>query len=59
MLSPNNAIDSGVGVVAITTPVWFQLVTPYVTGFMLVGGAALLALRLAIAVHEWKTRNHR
>lgn len=46
--------DTGIASAAITSPVWLQMVQTYVGLFMLIGGALLLVLRLAIAWREWR-----
>lgn len=47
-------VDSTLGVAAISSPWWMQLLQTGVGMFMLLGGALLLALRLAIAWREWR-----
>lgn len=52
-----HAIDGGIALGAITWPVWVQFLNTagYVITFL--GGLILLCLRIAIAWHEWRTRN--
>jgi hypothetical protein len=48
------ALDGILGVGAVSSPIWLQYLQTGFGLFMLVGGAVLLALRLAIAWREWQ-----
>lgn len=48
------AIDGLLGVGAVTAPFWVKLVETGFTIGMALGGAVLLALRIAIAWREWR-----
>jgi hypothetical protein len=48
------ALDGVLGIGAVTSPFWLQAVQTGIGLFMLIGGAILLALRLAIAWREWR-----
>lgn len=48
-------LDTIIGSVAVSSPLWYQWIETGLGVFMLIGGAALLCLRLAIAWREWKT----
>lgn len=48
--------DTGIGVAAVATPVWLQLIESGITYFMLFGGAVLLIIRLGLAIREWMDR---
>lgn len=47
-------IDTTLAGTAISTPVWVEYTTTYVGLFVLVAGAVLLILRLALGWREWK-----
>jgi hypothetical protein len=47
-------MDGILGVGAVSSPIWLQYLQTTVGMFMLIGGALLLALRLAIAWREWR-----
>lgn len=47
-------IDGTLGIGAVTSPIWLQYLQTGIGMFMLLGGAVLLALRLAIAWREWR-----
>lgn len=50
-------IDAGLATAVISSPIWLQWVEAVLRDFMLVGGAALIIIRLAIIVrHELKQR---
>lgn len=48
------ALDGLLGVGAVSSPIWLQYIQTTIGMFMLIGGALLLALRLAIAWREWR-----
>ena len=48
--------DIALGVVAIASPVWLQFLQTFTGLFTAIGGMLLIALRLAIAWHEWRGR---
>lgn len=50
-------IDAAIGGVAASSPLWYQYVETGLGIFMLIGGAVLLCLRLAIAWRDWKHGN--
>lgn len=52
-----HTIDGIIGVGAITSPVWIQMLQTGAAIITLIGGIVLLGLRIMIAWHEWKTRN--
>lgn len=52
--SAKASIDGTLGTVAVSSPIWLQWLENGLGLFMLVGGAALLVLRLAIAWREWR-----
>jgi len=47
-------IDTTLAGMAISTPVWVEYTQTYVGLLVLVGGAALLAVRLVLALREWR-----
>ena len=47
-------LDATVASIAVSSPLWYQYIETALGIFMLVGGATLLTLRLAIAWREWK-----
>lgn len=47
-------IDGTLGIGAVTSPIWLQYLQTGIGMFMLLGGAVLLAPRLAIAWREWR-----
>ena len=49
-------LDGSVGGAAVTFPLWLQWTEPYIGAFMLLGGAVLLVVRLAISWRDWKKR---
>lgn len=51
---PKIATDTALGAGGITYPIWVQWIEAGAHTFALVGGAALLVLRLAISVREWR-----
>ena len=53
------AIDGTVAAGAVTSPLWLQAVQTYTGLFMLLGGAALLILRLLITWREWQRPRRR
>ena len=48
------ALDGAIVAVSLASPWWLQALQQGVGLFMLLGGAVLLALRLAIAWREWR-----
>jgi hypothetical protein len=48
------ALDGALGVSAVSSIIWLQYIQTAIGMFMLIGGAVLLALRLAIAWREWR-----
>lgn len=53
-----HTIDGAIGLGAITSPVWIQMMQTGAAILTVVGGLILLGLRIMIAWHEWKTRKH-
>lgn len=49
-------LDTIVGGGAVSSPWWMTYLQTGVTVFMLLGGAALLGIRLAIAWREWRNQ---
>lgn len=47
-----NTVDAAIGVGALSSPVWLQWIENGLGLFMLFGGAALLALRIYLAIRE-------
>jgi hypothetical protein len=50
------SLDSALAAGAISTPLWMQYMQTYGGFFMLVGGLALLGIRLLIAWNEWQAQ---
>lgn len=48
--------DYGLAAGAVTSPFWLQMLERGFGLFMLVGGALLLTLRIAIALREWREK---
>lgn len=48
--------DSIIGTGALSTPFWLESFQYGMTVFMLVGGAVLLVLRIALAWREWRKK---
>lgn len=48
--------DFGVGGVAVSVPLWLQHLELWAQAFVLIGGAVLLALRLALAVRDLRRK---
>jgi len=48
------SLDGAIVAVSLASPWWLQALQQGVGLFMLLGGAALLTLRLAIAWREWR-----
>ena len=48
--------DYGVGGVAVSVPLWLQHLELWAQAFVLIGGAVLLALRLALAVRDLRRK---
>lgn len=48
--------DFGVGGIAVTVPLWLQQLEIWAQAFVLVGGAVLLALRIAGAVRDLRRK---
>lgn len=48
--------DFGVGGVAVSVPLWLQYLELWAQAFVLIGGAVLLALRLALAVRDLRRK---
>tara|TARA_Y100000593_G_C4302110_1_gene333893 strand:+ start:379 stop:573 length:195 start_codon:yes stop_codon:yes gene_type:complete len=53
---PKTVIDTTIATGMISTPIWLQWVEQGLQIFMLVGGAALLIMRLWIMYNEFKNR---
>ena len=53
---PKTVIDATIATGMIGTPIWLQWVEQGLQIFMLVGGAALLIMRLWIMYNEFKNR---
>ncbi len=51
-MSRDGMTDFGVGGVAVSVPLWLQHLELWAQAFVLLGGAVLLALRLALAVRD-------
>lgn len=49
-------IDGAVGAASIAAPWWLQLFNEGMHVVVVIGGAVLLALRIALAVREWRRR---
>jgi len=49
-------LDVALAASALSSPVWLSMLQTYVGLFMLLGGALLLVLRLAIAWREWRAK---
>ena len=52
-----HALDSALGVGAVTSPFWLTLLQTGAAIITVIGGLILLGLRIMIAWHEWKTRD--
>lgn len=48
------ALDGTLATYGVSAPLWLEYVQSGFSLFMLIGGAALLTLRLAIAWREWQ-----
>jgi hypothetical protein len=48
------ALDAIIGVGAVSSPIWIRLIETGFAVVMALGGAILLALRIALAVREWR-----
>lgn len=48
--------DYGLGAGAVTSPIWLQYLQTTIGLFMLIGGAVLLVIRLAISWHELREK---
>jgi len=51
-----HVIDGGLGSAGISVPLWWSMFEPVVQAFLLIGGAALLALRIMITYREWRNK---
>ncbi len=49
-----NVSDAILGTVAVTSPVWFGNVQMGFAILMMIGGGVLMAVRLMIAIREWR-----
>lgn len=49
-----NVSDGAIGTATVTAPVWMQHLQTDTALFMSLGGVLLLAIRLAIAIREWR-----
>ena len=45
--------DYGIAAGALTSPIWLKFLEEYVAGYMLLGGAFLLTIRILIAIRDW------
>lgn len=49
--------DYALASAAITGPIWMQNIEPWITEYVLIGGGALLTIRIIIALRElWRGR---
>lgn len=56
-MSKENLPDIGIGGGALTVPLWVHQLEAWAQVFVLIGGAVLLALRLALAWRDLRKRN--
>lgn len=55
-MNKESMTDFGVGGVAVSVPLWLQHLELWAQAFVLIGGAVLLALRLALAVRDLRRK---
>jgi len=56
-MTRNVATDLGVGGGALTVPLWVQHLEAWAQAFVMIGGAVLLALRLALALRALRDKD--
>lgn len=56
MNSVKQTIDYTMASAAVTTPLWLEQLHTWGGAAMLIGGLVLLAIRIGLAIREWRTK---
>lgn len=53
-MSAKNAIDGTLGTLGVSSPIWLQYIETGSKTIVLIGGAMLVVIRVAIAIRDWR-----